>query len=174
MVQFRSYIQAAKQEDRTVLLASELARSLEAQLQLPEVIRAVAEVNQPRRSSAEVQQVLLGFATELGFASEAKGLFVQYQNSALRPDYYLPLPGGGILFEVERGKTTINNMDLLDFWKTHICQEANILFLMVPEELRQNSEMRPRREFNTVSKRLGAFFEEGNETNVDALFIFGY
>ena len=31
--------------------------------------------------------------------------------------------------EVERGKTTTNNMDLLDIYKCHICEEANHLFL---------------------------------------------
>ena len=81
---------------------------------------------------------------------------------------------GGILLEVERGKTTINNMDLLDLWKCHICREANVLFLFVPSELRQNESMSPRREFATVSSRLESFFEPGNETNVEALFLFGY
>ena len=43
----------------------------------------------------------------------------------------------GILLEVERGKTTINNMDFLDFWKCHLCEHAHYLFLLVPQELRQ-------------------------------------
>ena len=37
--------------------------------------------------------------------------------------------------EVERGKTTTNNMDLLDIYKCHICEEANHLFLFVPIEV---------------------------------------
>jgi hypothetical protein len=65
-------------------------------------------------------------------------------------------------------------MDLLDLWKCHICADANVLFLFVPAELRQNPEMAPRREFATVSSRLESFFEPGNETNVEALFLFGY
>ena len=48
----------------------------------------------------------------------------------------MPLADTGIILEVERGKTTINNMDLLDFWKCHICAHADYLFLMVPTELR--------------------------------------
>ena len=62
--------------------------------------------------------------------------------------------------EVERGKTTINNMDFLDFWKCHLCEHANYLFLMVPQELRQNPTMSPRREYNTVVKRMASFFTE--------------
>jgi len=42
----------------------------------------------------------------------------------LRPDYFLKLDDTGILLEVERGKTTINNMDLLDFWKCHLCRNT--------------------------------------------------
>lgn len=71
--------------------------------------------NQPGRSSGEVQNVFLKQARELGFRDESKGLFKEY-TSALRPDYFLPLADTGIILEVERGKTTINNLDLLDFW----------------------------------------------------------
>jgi hypothetical protein len=86
----------------------------------------------------------------------------------------LPLGETGILLEVERGKTTINNMDLLDFWKCHLCHKANYLFLMVPRELRQNEQMSPRREFKTVAKRMASFFETRNYTNVYGLWLFGY
>lgn len=71
----------------------------------------------------------------------------------------MPLGATGIILEVERGKTTINNMDLLDFWKCHICAYADYLFLMVPVELRQNDTMTARREFASVAKRLRTFFE---------------
>ena len=80
----------------------------------------------------------------------------------------------GIILEVERGKTTINNMDLLDFWKCHICAHADYLILLVPEELRQNETMTARREFVSVRKRLATFFEPQNYTNVRGLFLFGY
>lgn len=80
----------------------------------------------------------------------------------------------GILLEVERGKTTINNMDFLDLWKCHICKHANYLFLMVPQELRQNSNMSPRKEFQTVCVHMASFFIPGNYINVDAVFVFGY
>ncbi|MEZ5348122.1 MAG: hypothetical protein R2714_02825 [Microthrixaceae bacterium] len=104
---------------------------------------------------------------------ESKGLFKTYQ-SALRPDYYLPISDTGIILEVERGKTTINNMDLLDFWKCHICEHADYLFLMVPSELRQNQTMSPRREYATVARRLESFFRPDNYTNVRGLVLIGY
>jgi hypothetical protein len=65
-------------------------------------------------------------------------------------------------------------MDLLDFWKCHICEHAHYLILLVPTELRQNETMAPRREFATVRNRLSSFFEEDNYTNVRGLFLFGY
>lgn len=91
----------------------------------------------------------------LGFRNESKGLFVSYANKAVRPDYYLPVSDTGILLEVERGKTTINNMDFLDFWKCHLYEAANYLFLMVARELRQNTTMAPRREMRKYVRGLG-------------------
>lgn len=142
-------------------------------LETPEMTALVAAANQPGTSSAMVQAAFLREATDLGFADESKGLFAGY-TSALRPDYYLKLGDSGIILEVERGKTTINNMDLLDFWKCHICEHAHYLFLMVPVELRQNPTMRPRREFATVERRLETFFRPHNYTNVRGLVLVGY
>jgi hypothetical protein len=65
-------------------------------------------------------------------------------------------------------------MDLLDFWKCHLCERADYLFLMVPQELRQNPLMSPRREYATVVRRLESFFVPGNYTNVRGLVVFGY
>jgi hypothetical protein len=79
-----------------------------------------------------VQAVFLEQARELGFKDESKGLFKEYA-SALRPDYFMPLDGTGIILEVERGKTTINNMDLLDFWKCHICASRRLPVPARPE-----------------------------------------
>lgn len=134
----------------------------------------LAVANAPGLSSAEVQASFGRFAGQLGFTSEARGLFAAYENRAVRPDYYLALGGTGILMEVERGKTTINNMDFLDFWKCHLCEHANYLFLMVPQQLRQNPTMSPRREYNTVVKRMASFFTQRNYTNVRGLHVFGY
>jgi hypothetical protein len=143
-------------------------------LNSPAAGRRIAEANRPGVSSHEVQLTFADFAQELGFVSEAKGLFATHKTSALRPDYYLPLQDSGILLEVERGKTTINNMDLLDFWKCHLCEHAHYLFLLVPKELRQNATMAPRKEFASVVKRLSTFFHPHTYTNVRGLFVFGY
>ena len=140
---------------------------------MPPTLRRIAEVNQPGNSSAKVQDCFLEFAQRLGFESEKKGLFKD-SGLALRPDYFLPIDNTGILLEVERGKTTINNMDLLDFWKCHLCGVANHLFLLVPVALRQNPEMQPKNEFANVSRRLSQFFEPGKATNVHSLCLFGY
>lgn len=153
---------------------AQIADSLYRYLAAAETTARITKANQPGRSSADVQNVLLRHAVNLGFTSEARGLFADYLSSALRPDYYLRVGDTGILFEVERGKTTINNMDLLDFWKCHICRHADYLILLVPAQLRQNETMTPRNEFASVRKRLSTFFEEGNYTNVRGLFLFGY
>lgn len=152
-----------------------ISDSLLNHLNSTEILNKIKNANQPGNSSSMIQNTFIDYAINLGFTSEAKGLFNNAKNQLLRPDYYMSLNNGkGILLEVERGKVTINNMDLLDMWKCHICQCADVLFLMVPLELRQNSTMRPRKEFNTVSKRLSAFFENGSYTNVKVLHIFGY
>lgn len=151
-----------------------IAHTLHRRMNLAATRALILAANQPGQSSALVQEAFVGHARALGFINESKGLFASYETSALRPDYYRSLHDTGILLEVERGKTTINNMDLLDFWKCHLCEHANYLFLMVPLELRQNPSMPPRREYATVVKRLSSFFVPRNYTNVRALFVFGY
>lgn len=157
-------------EYRAVLAVADL---LLGHLREDFVYARVVAANQPGRSSGDIQEVFVEEARALGFIDESKGLFKEY-TSALRPDYFMRVGETGIILEVERGKTTINNMDLLDFWKCHICAHADYLFLMVPKELRQNETMSPRREFATVTKRLTTFFEPQNYTNVRGLCLFGY
>lgn len=101
-------------------------------------------------------------------------MFSKYKTSGLRPDYFKKVNETGILFEVERGKTIHNNMDMLDLWKCHICEEADYLFLLVPTGLKQNPQARAQNTFKSVCKRLETFFIEGNYVNVKAVFIFGY
>jgi hypothetical protein len=151
-----------------------IADELRDFLMIEEIAIQILSANRPGRSSADVQRVFLDHALRLGFRDESRGLFAEYPSSALRPDYFMPLDDTGIILEVERGKTTINNMDLLDFWKCHICAHADYLFLMVPMELRQNETMSARREFASVVKRLRTFFEPQNYTNVRGLTLFGY
>jgi hypothetical protein len=103
-----------------------------AHLNTPDAQSLILAANTPGVSSAVVQNTFLVKARELGFGDESKGLFDSYESRLVRPDYYLRLGHTGILLEVERGKTTINNMDFLDFWKCHLCEHANYLFLLVP------------------------------------------
>lgn len=152
----------------------DVAHKLLEHLNEPAAQNLVRIANAPGNSSALVQATFLEYARELGFVDESTGLFAGYVTSALRPDYFLRLGETGILLEVERGKTTINNMDLLDFWKCHLCEHAQYLFLMVPAELRQNATMSARREYTTVTRRLQSFFIPRNYTNVRGLFVFGY
>jgi hypothetical protein len=110
----------------------------------------------------------------LPFKAKKKGLFKTYKVTALRPDYYLHLsPGRGIILEVERGKTVENNMDILDLWKCHICEEAQYLFLIVPL-LRPNEKRKPTPVFSKIAHRLEPFFREHNYVNVYGAVVFGY
>jgi len=131
------------------------------------------EANCPGTSSAQVQAAFRVAATTLGFHSEKTGLFAE-SIPGLRPDYFMAVGKTGILLEVERGKTTTNNMDLLDFWKCHLCVGAHYLFLLVPRELRNNPNMSPKKEFTYVKRRLASFFKPENYTNVRGLVLFGY
>ncbi len=169
-----TFVQDTYARDSEYKAVSDISDRLLDHLNEPEAQRLMAVANAPRQSSALVQASFEVFAADLGFTSEAKGLFGNYDNRAVRPDYFLRLDETGILMEVERGKTTINNMDFLDFWKCHLCQYADYLFLMVPQELRQNPTMSPRREYHTVVKRMGSFFTPGNYANVRGLHVFGY
>src|SRR5438128_2317273 len=113
---------------------ADVAESLREHLNTEGAQAAVALANLPRSPSTMVQASFLEFATGLGFRSEATGLFAAYKKR-LRPDYYLKMGATGILLEVERGKTITNNMDMLDFWKCHLCKDAHYLFLLVPRDL---------------------------------------
>jgi hypothetical protein len=173
-VELLEFIRDDKRGLRSTIRAGGIARQLLAHLNEPAIRARICAADAPAASSAAIQECFLEFARAIGFRDEARGLFSAYKTSGLRPDYYLPLEGSGLLLEVERGKTTINNMDLLDFWKCHLCHEANYLFLMVPKSLRQNATMRPRNEFALVANRLCTFFEPRNYTNVFGLWLFGY
>ena len=133
-----------------------------------------SKANSPNNSSAKVQDVFLDKALELGFQSEKQKLFNSIPTSNLRPDYYRQVESSGIIIEVERGKTIMNNMDMLDMWKCHLCDMANHLFLFVPSELQHNTTSKPYDCFRIVSNRMAPFFESNNYTNVHSLWIFGY
>lgn len=105
-------------------VASVADRLLE-HLKEPGVEALIRAADRPGESSRGVQMAFLPFATKLGFRDESTGLFAAYE-SAVRPDYYMPLGETGIILEVERGKTVRNNMDFLDFWKCHVLREGSL------------------------------------------------
>lgn len=149
-----------------------LAEKLLDRMNEPGPRAALVAANMPGKSSDGVKDVLAPFLLGLGFEPEKVGLF---DDSAARPDFFLKVGRSGILLEVERGKSTINNMDLLDFWKCHLCLHAHYLFLLVPQELRQNDADPPTKPYNAVVRRLAPFFaDRRNYTNVRGLWVFGY
>ena len=173
-IQFQKYVQHHTDASEIVKV-TRIADLLLNYLNQSEVQEAIAIANKPGQSSSCVQAIFTEFAMALGFQREAKGLFANSSITELRPDYYLSIgEKTGILLEVERGKTTMNNMDLLDFWKCHICESAHYLFLLVPKDLRQNSKPLARNEFARVDRRLAPFFQPENHTNVLGLFLYGY
>ncbi len=154
-------------------LVRRVADEIAAYMSLPEVVAQLTAAHSLGASSHSIQNILLPKATEMGFASERNGLFSLYKSSRIRPDYYLPVLDTGILMEVERGKILANNMDLLDVWKCHICREADYLFLVLPQ-FRQMGNGRSEAILERSANRISAFFEHGNEVNVQAAFLFPY
>jgi hypothetical protein len=153
---------------------SKLANSVLEILNKKSVKDAISKAHVFGASSHTIQKAILPEVLELGFSSEKKQLFSEYKVGGLRPDYYKPLSKGGILFEVERGKTIANNMDLLDVWKTHICKEANHLFLLVPN-IRVSKNLNEAKIFPSVKNRLETFFNENiSAIDVDSVHLFGY
>jgi hypothetical protein len=153
---------------------SKLANSVLEILNNKSVKDAIAKAHVFGASSHTIQKAILPQMLELGFTSEKKQLFSDYKVGGLRPDYYKPLATGGILFEVERGKTIANNMDLLDIWKTHICKEANHLFLLVPN-IRVSKNLNEAKIFPSVKNRIETFFSENiSAIDVDSVHLFGY
>jgi hypothetical protein len=148
-VSLQKFVQQQLEGSEEWLEVSRRADLLCDHLNTPEATARIAEANQPGRSSADVQAAFGDFARDLGFENERSGLFANLE-LALRPDYFRRVGSSGVLLEVERGKTTINNTDLL----SHACTHAQYLFLLVPVALRQNPTMSPRNEFATVAGRL--------------------
>jgi hypothetical protein len=174
LVQMRAFERPGLEETVNLATVRKLALQVANIFSIPEIAEGISAAHVFGASSAKVQAVILRKMTELGFQSERKGLFKDMTVSGIRPDYFKHLDGGGILFEVERGKTIANNMDLLDVWKTHICPEAKHLFLMVPR-IRVTGTHREQKIFQSVEKRIGTFFEkDAHEIDVETVNLFGY
>lgn len=153
--------------------AREIATEIYDYMRTPEIAEKLTSTHRVNAQSREIQELILPKCKELGLSSEKKGLFSSYETAQLRPDYYIQLNNSGLIMEVERGKTTTNNMDLLDIWKCHICENADYLLLIVPV-IRQTNKGVATKVFNHVTKRIGTFFQKQNYVNVKGCFIIGY
>jgi len=156
------------------LEVKKVANEIFAFMNLPDISQKISDTHKINAKSGEIQNILLKKMNELGFKSEKTGLFSKYKTSGLRPDYFKKIgQNKGIIIEVERGKTLANNMDMLDIWKCHICEEANYLFLIVPQ-LRPTEKGTESSIYDKVIYRLESFFKKNNYLNIDAVVIFGY
>ena len=145
------------------------AKDIESYLDNKPVNDRIKKANTKGTSSQIIQEIIEEIAKPLGFTDEKQGLFKKYSNSGLRPDFYKKLGKTGILMEVERGKTTTNNMDLLDIYKCHICEEASHLFLFVPIEVSHTKNI-----YKNVCKKVSNFFIKKNYLNIDSIIVYGY
>lgn len=112
----------------------------------------------------------LGFGEEIVLTPQS-GLVTQ-----ARPDFFFNLEEGrGIIAEVERGGTITNNHDLKDLWKAHVAPDAHHLFLIVPHNNWKEDGSPRERPFQTVARRLGAFFgDPRREIDVLSVHVFAY
>jgi hypothetical protein len=119
---------------------------------------------------AKLLRFELGFGEEVVLAPQT-GLVTQ-----ARPDFFFPMTEGrGIIAEVERGGTITNNHDLKDLWKAHVAVNAHHLFLIVPTNNWKEDGSPRERPFQTVSRRLGAFFgDPRREIDVLSVHVFAY
>ena len=146
-----------------------ISNIIEEYLNQKEVNQRIQNSNVKGTDSQVIQKIIEEIAIPLGFKDEKQGLFKKYKDSGLRPDFYKKIGKNGILMEVERGKTTTNNMDLLDIYKCHICEEANHLFLFVLIEVSHTKNI-----YKSVCKKVENFFYEENYFNIDSAIVFGY
>ena len=161
-------------EAREVEIVDEMAGRLVTHLETQRP--AIDLVHVHRASSAAVQHVVGGLLREIGFAEEVVLTPQDGFVTRARPDFVYPLSiGRGIIAEVERGGTTTNNHDLKDFWKVHIAQDAQHLFLVVPAANWNEAGQARERPFARVVHRLAAFFgDPRREVDVLSAHVFGY
>ncbi len=154
MVELVSFVQSPYLASEQWHAVETVAKNLLEQLNAAQTLVKIAEANRPGASSAEVQATLRASRGVAGFPDRAEGSLAGSILRAASGRFLSSIGDTGILLEVERGKTTTNNMDLLDFWKCHISKHAAYLFLLVPKALQHNAAMTLKREFASVQRRL--------------------
>lgn len=124
--------------------------------------------NMPGKSSRNLERIFEPHLSSKGFVHEPKK---EYENRLLCPDFVNREMK--VIIEIERGKILNNNMDMLDFWKTHIHGHCRYLILMVPLVLK-HSEKSTEHPFEKVRTRMDLLFSKDNRTNVRGLVLIGY
>lgn len=169
----RSVLEAYDEE--AIQAVDALAERFLAALELQNDAIDVAHVHGASSSGVQAiaSRILRG---QLGFVEEVLLTPQDGIVSRPRPDFYFPLaPGKGVIAEVERGGTVTNNHDLKDVWKTHIAQDAQHLFLLVPNSNWRASGLARERPFVRVVNRVQAFFgDPRREIDVLSCHIYGY
>lgn len=160
-------------QETEFFMAQTIAKEIYGYMCSPDIAEKLSKTHQVNAKSHQIQEIILPKCLALGMSSEKKGLFSSYDTAQLRPDYYIALNNTGLIMEVERGKTTNNNMDLLDIWKCHICEQAEYLLLVVPI-IRQTNNGGKTKIYEHVIKRISALFKIQNYVNVKGCFIIGY
>ena len=174
MVEYKILKKENNENNNSYIIAKNKADELLLFFNKKETLEKIEKAHQLNAKSKDIQDIILEKTKLLGFVDEKNGLFYKYRTSGLRPDYYFKISDKeGIIMEVERGKTLANNMDMLDVWKCHICEEANYLFLIVPK-IRQTEKGNDNIIYKKVIDRLESFFYKQNYVNINAIFIFGY
>ena len=168
------YVELMKEEIQSAASfksAQAIAITLRDFMNRPEIEEDILRKDICGANGTEIENVILPCTRELGFEAEKTRLFAKYECRNLRPDYFQRQVG--IRLEVERGKTVMNNMDLLDIWKCNICEQARYLFLIIPKA-RRNRKGGSAKQFHLTQNRMTSFFRKENQVNVDAVFLFGY
>lgn len=163
-----------KNEDAEMELVSALATRLRDFLVESE--SAIESAHVFGAKSSVIQSLVSGLLTDAGFREELVLAPDEGFVTRARPDFYYSIrPGRGVIAEVERGGTVNNNHDLKDLWKAHIAENAQHLFLIVPNSnFRQDGSPREK-PYARVVGRLDSFFgEPRREVDILSLHVFGY
>jgi hypothetical protein len=66
----------------------ELSEKVYSFINNPNTKRKIDMINQPGKSSHDIQKIITIEMIKLGFTSEKQGLFLKYKNSGIRLDFY--------------------------------------------------------------------------------------
>jgi hypothetical protein len=176
-VRYQRFVRSALTAAETTELERVDALASQLSTHLQDHATEIDVVHIHRAQSSAVQAIVSSLLREhLGFREEVVLAPSDGFVTHARPDFIYALrPGRGIIAEVERGGTTTNNHDLKDLWKTHIANEAQHLFLIVPNANWNQAGAAREHPYARVLIRLGSFFgDPRREIDVVSLHVFGY